>query len=75
MTVMLLAKSIILTAMLIGLPLLGVFWAGHPAGRYTQFPPRDQYIQHAPFTGEAFAVFAFMIGAVLIPIAIQGIRA
>jgi len=71
---LLLVKLLIMTGMLVGLPLLGVFLAGFPMGRYFQFPPQTQYVRHAPFTWSAFAIFAFMIAAVVLPITIQGIR-
>ena len=70
----LLAKFIILTAMLVGLPLLGVFLAGYPVCRYLQFPPQNQYVLHTPFSWGGFAVFALMIIAVILPITIQGIH-
>ena len=69
-----LAKFIILAAMLLGLPLLGVFLAGYPVGRYLQFPPHNQYVLHTPFSWGGFAVFVLMITAVILPITIQGIR-
>ena len=70
----LLAKFIILVVMLLGLPLLGVFLAGYPVDRYLQFPPQTQYVRHAPFTWTAFAVFGFMIAAVVLSITVHGIR-
>jgi len=47
-------KFIILTAMLLGLPLLGVVVAGYPVERYFEFPPITRYIEHAPFSWIAF---------------------
>jgi hypothetical protein len=70
----LLVKFVILVGMLLGLPLLGIVLAGYPVGRYLQFPPQTQYVRHAPFTWSAFAVFAFMIAAVVLPITIQSIH-
>lgn len=63
-----------MAGMLLGLPLLGVFLAGFPVGRYFQFPPQTQYVRHTPFSWPAFAIFAFMIAAVVLPITINGIR-
>ena len=68
------AKFLIMAGMLVGLPLLGVFLADFPMDRYFQFPPQTQYVRHAPFSWPAFAIFAFIIAAVVFPITIQGIR-
>ena len=54
------AKLVVVTALLLGLPLLGVVLAGEPAGRYLDFPPQTTYVTHAPFSGPAFA----LVGAV-----------
>jgi len=50
----------------LGLPLLGVYLAGHPVGRYLEFPPRAIYVQHAPFSRVAFGGYAVAIVAVLL---------
>ena len=55
-------------------PLMGVFLAGYPVHRYQEFPPQTQYIDHAPFSWTAFAVLTFIILAVVLPLAIQGIQ-
>ena len=41
-------------ALVLGLPLLGVLWAGEPLGRYLEFPPRTNYVQHEPFSWPVF---------------------
>src|SRR6516162_3228687 len=60
---------IILTALLIGLPILGATSAGYPISLYLEFPPHTRYVQHAPFswsvfmlvgTGALLAVAAFI---------------
>jgi hypothetical protein len=70
-----LLKFVVLGGMLLGLPLLGVYLAGYPLDRYLEFPPKTQYIEHAPFSWPAFAVFTLVILAVVLPLAVQGIQA
>ena len=70
-----LLKFVVLGGMLLGLPLLGVYLAGYPLNRYLEFPPKTQYIEHAPFSWPAFAVLTVTILAVVIPLAHQGILA
>ena len=43
------APLIVLTAMLLGLPLLGAVLAGKPVYLYLEFPPVTRYVQHAEF--------------------------
>jgi hypothetical protein len=64
-------KFLIVAAMLVGLPLGGVFWAGHPVSRYWEFPPKTHYVQHAPFSWIAFVLYAVLISAFLIPLFIN----
>jgi hypothetical protein len=59
-------KFVVLGAMLLGLPLLGVFLAGHPVSRYLEFPPKTRYVQQAPFSWVAFGAYALSILAVII---------
>ncbi|HIJ56364.1 MAG TPA: hypothetical protein HPQ03_09595 [Deltaproteobacteria bacterium] len=54
-------KFIILAAMLLGLPLLGVVIAGYPLARYLEFPPISRYIEHAPFSWIAFGGYTVFI--------------
>lgn len=64
-----LASLIILTALLLGLPMLGATASGHPMAIYLEFPPHTRYVQHAPFSWFAFALLvtlAFLIGAFFI---------
>jgi len=65
-------KFLILAAMLLGLPLLGVMTAGYPIGRYLEFPPQTRYVAHAPFSWPAFAVIAVFILAVVLPLGFKG---
>src|ERR1700736_4122651 len=50
------AAVIMLTALLIGLPILGATSTGHPMSLYLEFPPYTRYVQHAPFSWPAFAL-------------------
>jgi len=70
----LLLKLIILTVMLLGLPMLGVFTAGYPVARYLEFPPHTRYVAHAPFSWLAFAVIALSILAVVLLMAVMGFQ-
>ena len=70
----LLLKLIILTVMLLGLPMLGVFTAGYPVARYLEFPPHTRYVAHAPFSWPAFAVIALSILAVVLLMAVMGFQ-
>jgi hypothetical protein len=47
--------------LLIGLPLAGCFWAGHPMTQYLEFPPQTRYVVHAPFSGWAFLLYTALI--------------
>ncbi|UCF89948.1 MAG: hypothetical protein JSW39_16790 [Desulfobacterales bacterium] len=67
-----LLKFTILAVMLLGLPLLGVFLAGQPVGRYLEFPPQTRYVRPAPFSWPAFAAYALLIAAVVFPLIIRG---
>jgi hypothetical protein len=60
---------IILTALLLGLPMLGATWTGHPMSLYLQFPPHTLYVRHAPFSWSAFALqisVAVLVGALFV---------
>ena len=70
-----LLKFVVLGGMLLGLPLLGVYLAGYPLNRYLEFPPKTQYIEHAPFSWPAFTVITATILAVVLPLAQRGIQA
>jgi len=66
--------AIVVSALLVGLPLLGVAWRGEPMARYLEFPPLTQYVAHAPFAWPAFLALAAAIVAVLAPVAARVIR-
>lgn len=44
----------VMSAMLMGLPLLGVGLAGYDIRAYAEFPPLTRYTEHAPFSRVAF---------------------
>jgi hypothetical protein len=63
------AALTILTALLLGLPMLGATWTGHPMSLYLEFPPHTRYLQHAPFSWSAFALLlsaAVIVGALFV---------
>ncbi len=55
------SKYLILTAMLLVLPTLGVILQGDDIRPYLEFPPVGQFVPKAPFSWIAFAVFLFFI--------------
>jgi hypothetical protein len=67
-------KLLILAAMLLGLPVAGVFFAGYPVARYLEFPPRTHYVRHAPFTWVVFGLYAFLISACAAPFILSLIK-
>jgi hypothetical protein len=59
------------TAMLIGLPLVGIRAMGSDIGPYLEFPPVTRYVAHAPFSWTAFVLIGaldllMLLGIVLI---------
>ena len=70
-----LAKFLILTVMLLGLPLLGIWAAGYPVLDYLEFPPQTRYVQHAPFSGLAFVIYSLLIAACTAPLIIRAVKA
>jgi hypothetical protein len=64
-----LAPLMVLTTLLVGLPILGACLTGQPLSRYFEFPLGGRYVQHAPFSWSAFALFGTLglfVGAGLI---------
>lgn len=62
-----LLKFVVLAAMLLGLPMLGIVVAGYPIARYLEFPPETRYVIQAPFAWIAFGAYALLIAAVVLP--------
>lgn len=50
------SRILFLGVLLLGLPLAGVMLAGKPVAPYLAFPPRTQYVEHAPFSWTAFVL-------------------
>ncbi|MCK5675927.1 MAG: hypothetical protein KAH99_02820, partial [Verrucomicrobia bacterium] len=69
-----LLKPSLLVLMLLGLPLAGVWVAGHDVAAYLEFPPCTQYVQHAPFSWPVFIGLVGVILAVVLPFIIQTLR-
>jgi hypothetical protein len=59
---------LVFLVLVLGLPLLGVLWAGQPLGRYLEFPPRTHYVQHEPFSWPVFLTLTVLIVTFLGPI-------
>jgi hypothetical protein len=68
------AKLLILAAMLLGLPLLGVVFAGFPVQRYLEFPPHSRYVLHAPFSWYVFTGYAIFILCFVAPLVFLGFK-
>lgn len=59
-------------ALVLGLPLLGVLLlTGEPLGRYLEFPPRTNYVQHEPFSWPVFIALAFLIALIVGPVLLR----
>ena len=69
------AKLAILAAMLLGLPMLGVWGAGIPVDRYLRFPPEARYVDHAPFSWTAFFIYTAVIAAAAVPLIARAVQA
>ena len=69
-----LLKFVVLAAMLLGLPMLGIVLAGYPIVRYLEFPPETRYVSQAPFAWIAFGAYALFIAAVVLPFVWRIIR-
>jgi hypothetical protein len=57
-----------LAAMLIGLPLVGVWRAGMPLEAYFEFPPQTRFVTHAPFSWTAFCFYATTIAVTMVTV-------
>lgn len=58
---------LILTIMLLGPPLAGIWLAGHDPALYLEFPPLTQHVEHAPFCWLAFIGLVIAIVTVAFP--------
>jgi hypothetical protein len=59
---------------LTALPVTGAWLKGKNLSTYLEFPPRTQYIEHAPFSRPVFTAAAALLLAVLLPILIKTVR-
>ena len=50
-----------LVILLLGLPMAGVYLFGTPFDRYLEFPPKSQFVSHAPFSWTAFLIYLSII--------------
>lgn len=66
---------LVFLALVLGLPLLGVLWAGEPLGRYLEFPPRTIYVQHEPFSWPVFITLTILIALAVGPILLRVVSA
>ncbi len=61
-------------ALLIGMPLLGVWLSGVPVAPYLEMPPRTDFVTHAAFSWPLFCGLATLIMAVISPFVFRIIR-
>ena len=54
--------------MLVGLPPLGVLLGGGSLAPYFEFPPRSQFIVHAPFSWVAFSLIGLLVTVCVAPL-------
>ena len=73
-TVRSMAWALLGAAILLGLPLLGVWLMGRDPLDYAEFPPLTRYVEHAAFSWLAFMLMAAGILAVVLPFVIRIIR-
>jgi len=67
-------KLIVLSALLLGLPLLGVALAGRPVAPYLHFPPRTRFVEHAGFDWQVFG-FTLLASAFAMVVVARLLRA
>ena len=69
-----LIKFLMLAVMLLGLPLFGVWVAGHPVSDYLEFPPETSYVRHEPFSWLVFILYTLIICICLTPLIINAFQ-
>ena len=67
-------KFVVLAAMLLGLPMLGIVLAGYPIARYLEFPPETRYVSPASFSWIVFSAYALFTVVVVLPFVWRIIR-
>ena len=73
-TVRSMAWALLGAAILLGLPLLGVWLMGRDPLDYAEFPPLTRYVEHAAFSWLAFVLMTAGILAVVLPFVIRVMR-
>ncbi len=59
-------RWLLCAAMLLGLPLVGVWLTGRELSAYLDFPPLTRYVAHAPFDWRVFAIIGALNTAMLV---------
>lgn len=59
---------------MIVLPPAGIVCAGRDAARFLEFPPRTQYVEHAPFSWPVFWLLAVGIAATVLPFLLRVLK-
>lgn len=67
LTMKIVLKFIILSAMLLVLPLLGLIFAGRDCTPYLEFPPVTRYVEHEPFSIWVFGGISLFVAAAILP--------
>jgi hypothetical protein len=67
-------KFLMLAAMLLGLPLLGIWLAGYPVSGFLEFPPETRYVRHEPFSWRVFILYTLIICTCLTPLIIHAFK-
>ncbi len=60
-------QLLMVLALLIGLPVLGVWLGGKPVHLYMDFPPRTGHVEHAPFSWPVFFTLLIFVVVVIWP--------
>lgn len=67
--------TILILVLLPGLPLAGIHMAKYDVSAYLEFPPRTQYVEHAPYSRPIFISLTAVILAVMVPFLVRVMRA
>jgi hypothetical protein len=68
-------KAVLLIALLIALPLVGIVVAGQPIDRYLEFPPQTRYVQHPPFSWTMFVALSVVVAALVVVCVVRTVTA
>jgi hypothetical protein len=67
-------KFLLLAALLLGLPLFGIWIKGEPLKRYLEFPPQKHYIVHEEFSWMVFWSLAVLIAISTLPLILKAFK-